>query len=62
MTLLNNRFNKAGWSAAANALIVLVNGRLPVEDALSANEQGLVMVIISFLVVLLVPNAKASEA
>lgn len=61
MNPLNTRFNKAGWSAAANALIVLVNGRLPVEEALTANEQGLVMVIVSFLVVLLVPNAKVPE-
>jgi len=55
---LNSRFNKAGWSAAANAAIVLINGRLPIEDALSSNEQGLLMIIVSFLVVLLVPNAK----
>ncbi len=60
MNPLNTRFNKANWSAAANALIVLVNGRLAPEVALSANEQGLLMVIITFAVVAFVPNAQAS--
>ncbi len=56
---LNNRFNKANWSAAANAAIVLINGRLPVEDAMTANEQGLLMIIVTFLVVCFVPRAEA---
>ena len=58
---LNNRFNKANWSAAANAAIVLINGRLPYEDALNANEQGLLMIIVTFLVVCFVPRAKTPE-
>lgn len=62
MNPLNTRFNKASWSAAANAAIVLVNGRLPPEIALTSNEQGLVMTIVVFLVVVFVPNAKAPDA
>ncbi len=58
---LNNRFNKANWSAAANAAIVLINGRLPYENALNANEQGLLMIIVTFLVVCFVPKAKAPD-
>ncbi len=61
MNPLNTRFNKAGWSAAANAVIVLINGRIDPEVALSAVEQGLVMTIITFLVVLWVPNAEAPK-
>ena len=56
---LNTRFNKAGWSTAANAVVVLINGRIDPEVALSAVEQGLVMTIITFAVVLWVPNAEA---
>ncbi len=59
--MFNTRFNKASWSAAASALITLVNGRLPVEIALDATEQGLLMTIVTFLVVALVPNAKVPE-
>ncbi len=55
---LNTRINKASWSAAANAVIVLINGRVPTEIALTATEQGLLMTIVVFLVVTLVPNAK----
>ena len=58
MNPLNTRFNKANWRAAANAALVLVNGRLPPDMALSVGEQGLAMTIITFLVVTLVPNAK----
>ncbi len=61
MNPLNTQFNKAGWSAAANALIVLVNGRLPFDQTLTAAEQGLVMTIITFLVVMFVPNAVAPK-
>ena len=61
MNPLNTRFNKANWSAAMNALIVLVNGRLPSEYALDANEQGLLMVIITFVIVATVPNAEAPQ-
>ena len=61
MNPLNTRFNKANWSAAANAVLVLVNGRLSPEMSLSTGEQGLVMIIITFLVVVLVPNAKVSS-
>ncbi len=61
MNPLNTRFNKAGWSAAANALIMLINGRLPIETQLSATEQGLIMTIITFAVVMLVPNAEAAK-
>ena len=62
MNPLNTRFNKASWSAAASALITLVNGRLPTDVALDATEQGLFMTIVTFAVVLLVPNAKPSDA
>ena len=63
MNPLNTRFNKASWSAAASALITLVNGRLPTDVvALDATEQGLLMTIVTFVVVLLVPNAKPSDA
>ena len=61
MNPFNTRFNKASWSAAASALITLVNGRLPVEIALDTTEQGLLMVVVTFAVVALVPNAKAPE-
>lgn len=59
MNPLNTRFNKASWSAAASALITLVNGRVSPDIALDATEQGLLMTIVVFLVVALVPNAKA---
>ncbi len=59
MNPLNTRFNKASWSAAASAVITLVNGRMPPDIALDSNEQGLLMTIVVFLVVALVPNAKA---
>ncbi|HDZ38623.1 MAG TPA: hypothetical protein ENH62_10110 [Marinobacter sp.] len=62
MNPLNTRFNKASWSAAASALITLVNGRLPTDMALDATEQGLLMTIVTFAVVLLVPNAEAPDA
>ncbi len=58
---LNTRFNKANWSAAANAILVLVNSRLPFDVQFDEVEQGLIMVVITFLVVALVPNAKASK-
>ena len=61
MNPLNTRFNKAGWSAAANAAITLVNGRIDPDVALTATEQGLAMTIVTFLVVALVPNAKAPD-
>ena len=56
MNPLNTRFNKASWSAALNAAIVLVNGRLPETIKLSGDEQGLLMIVLTFLVVSLVPN------
>ncbi len=59
--MLNTRFNKASWSLAASAVITLVNGRLPLETALDTTEQGLLMTIVTFLVVIFVPNAKAPE-
>ncbi len=62
MNPLNTRFNKASWSAAASALITLVNGRLPADVALDATEQGLLMTIVTFAVVLLVPNAEVPDA
>ena len=58
MNPLNTQFNKANWSAAAGALITLINGRLDPEIALTATEQGLAMVVITFLVVRFVPNAE----
>ncbi len=58
MNPLNTRFNKASWSLAASALIALVNGRLPPDVALTTGEQGLLMTVVTFLVVILVPNAK----
>lgn len=54
-----NRFNKANWSGAANALIVLVNGRLAPDMALDTTEQGLLMIVVTFVVVWAVPNAEA---
>lgn len=61
MNPLNTRFNKASWSAAASALITLINGRIPADIALDATEQGLLMTLVVFLVVLLVPNAKKPD-
>ncbi len=62
MNPLNTRFNKASWSAAASAAITLVNGRLPPDISLDANEQGLLMTIVVFFVVVLVPNAEVPDA
>ena len=62
MNPLNTRFNKASWSAAASALITLVNGRLSPDVALDATEQGLLMTIVVFLVVVFVRNAEAPDA
>jgi len=59
MNPLNTRFNKASWGAAASAFITLINGRLPVDIALDATEQGLLMTIVTFGVVVFVPNAKS---
>ena len=59
MNPLNTRFNKASWSAAASALITLINGRLAPDIALDATEQGLLMTVVVFLVVIFVPNAEA---
>ena len=59
MNPLNTRFNKASWSAAASATITLINGRVPVDIALDTLEQGLLMTIVTFGVVIFVPNAKA---
>lgn len=59
MNPLNTRFNKASWSATASALITLVNGRVSPDFALDATEQGLLMTIVVFLVVVFVPNATA---
>ena len=61
MNPLNTRFNKASWSAAASAAITLINGRLPSDVALDATEQGLLMTIVVFLVVILIPNAEAPK-
>ena len=61
MNPLNTRFNKANWSAAAGAAITLINGRLDPEVALNATEQGLLMVVITFAVVVFVPNAEAPK-
>lgn len=58
---LNTRFNKANWSAAANALLVLVNSRLPFDMQFDEVEQGLLMIVITFLVVAIVPNAEMPE-
>ncbi len=62
MNPLNTRINKASWSAAASAFITLVNGRIPAEYALDVTEQGLLMTIVVFVVVVLVPNAKVPNA
>ncbi len=61
MNPFNTRFNKATWSAAASALVTLVNGRLPYEYALDVDEQGMLMTIITFAVVAMVPNAQAPK-
>ena len=61
MKALNTRFNKANWSAAVNAGITLVNGRLPAEIQLSTDEMGLLMTVVTFLIVCLVPNAETSK-
>ncbi len=58
---LNTRFNKSNWSAAANALLVLVNSRLPWDMQFDEVEQGLVMIIVTFLIVALVPNAEVPK-
>ena len=58
MNPLNTRFNKANWSAAVNALITLVNGRLPEDIQLNVDEMGMFMTVITFLIVWLVPNAE----
>ncbi len=60
MNPLNTRFNKANWSAAANATILLVN-KYALEGALDATDQGLIMTIVTFLIVTLVPNAKSPD-
>ena len=62
MNPFNTRFNKASWSAAASALITLVNGRVSSDIALDATEQGLLMTLVVFFVVILVPNAEAPDA
>lgn len=61
MNPLNTRFNKASWSAATSALITLVNGRIPADIALDATEQGLLMTVVVFLVVVFVPNAEVPD-
>ncbi len=58
MNPLNTGMNKATWSAAANAMILLVNGRLPENIALDGDEIGWVMTVITFLVVYFTPNKK----
>ena len=58
MNILHTRFNKANWSAAVNALIVLANNRLPAEWTFDDVEQGLLMTLVTFAVVVLVPNAE----
>ena len=60
MNPLNTRFNKAGWSAAANAIVILTN-KYGFDGMLDATDQGLIMTIITFLVVLLVPNAEPAN-
>ena len=54
--------NKANWSAALNAAIVLINGRLPDDIALTANEQGLLMIVLTYLVVRFLPNAAVKQS
>ena len=56
--VFNNPNNKATWSAALNALIVLINGRLPVDWALTSVEQGLLMTVVTFAVVWFITNAE----
>lgn len=57
MKFVNTKYNKATLSAAVNALIVLINGRLPETiEPLSADEVGMLMTVVSFLVVALTPN------
>ena len=62
MNPLNTRFNKESWSAAASALITLVNGRVSPDIALDSTEQGLLMTLVVFFVVVFVPNAEAPDA
>ena len=62
MNPLNTRFNKASWSAAASAIITLINGRVSADIALDATEQGLLMTVVVFFVVVFVPNAEAPPA
>ena len=62
MNPLNTRFNKASWSAAASAFITLVNGRVSPDIALDATEQGLLMTLVVFFIVVFVPNAEAPGA
>ena len=58
MKSLNTNINKITWPTFINAVIVLINGRLPEAFALDASEQGYLMIIISALIVGLVPNKK----
>ena len=62
MNPLNTRFNKASWSAAASAVITLINGRLSADVALAATEQGLLLTIVVFFVVIFVPNAEVPKS
>lgn len=59
--LLNGPANKATWPAAANAALLLVNGRLSETIALDQNELGLMMIIIGCLVAYLVPNTSGAD-
>ncbi len=56
-----NGYNKANWSLALNAVVLLINGRLPPDIALSAQEQGWLMVALTYLVVSLFPNINSKE-
>ena len=59
--LVWNGYNKANWPAVINAALLLINGRLPEDVALSANEQGWAMIILTWLVVFFIPNAPQAE-
>lgn len=59
MNPLNTQHNKAVWSGAAMAAINLINGRLPPDLALSADEIGWAMTILGVGIAWLVKNRAA---
>lgn len=59
MNPFNTTFNKVSYTTVANAAITLVNGRIPADIQLSADEMGLVMTIVSAALIYFLPNKAA---